>query len=58
MGDSGYPLRTYMMIPYDDDLGLHRMFNYRLSSFRSGVERVIGQLKGRFRYLLTPNDDD
>lgn len=55
LGDSGYPLKPYLMTPYKNpDYGTARhTFNQRHSSARNIVERTIGVLKSRFRCLQT-----
>ena len=53
-GDSGYPLKPWLVTPFRDNghlTQLQRRFNRTLSSCRQHVERVIGHLKGRFRRL-------
>ena len=52
VGDSGYPLKPYLMVPYDDPLARRqRRFNATLKTTRCSVERAIGQLKRRFNCL-------
>ena len=52
VGDSGYPLKPYLMVPYDNPLTRsQRRFNATLKTTRSSVERAIGQLKRRFNCL-------
>eukprot|EP00475_Leptophrys_vorax_P022345 TRINITY_DN303_c0_g2_i5.p1 TRINITY_DN303_c0_g2~~TRINITY_DN303_c0_g2_i5.p1 ORF type:complete len:441 (-),score=60.18 TRINITY_DN303_c0_g2_i5:83-1405(-) len=60
LGDSGYFLREYLLIPYDNvydadavDSSEERYFNYKHSCARITVERAFGILKGRFRILKT-----
>jgi hypothetical protein len=63
LGDSGYPLKQWLMTPYRDGLGrarnrtvLERLFNKRLSRGRSVVENSFGILKQSFRELLDVTD--
>jgi hypothetical protein len=54
LGDSAYPLHTYLMTPYRDNGHLtakQKGYNVKLSSKRVVVEQAIGLLKGRFRRL-------
>ena len=53
VGDEGYPLSRFVMIPYPGrQLSLaHRRFNHSLSVTRVAVERAFGRLKGRWRLL-------
>lgn len=52
-GDSGYPLQPWLLIPIPNPADrIDRFFNKIHRSIRSGVERTIGLLKGRFRCLL------
>ena len=52
IGDSGYPLKPYLMVPYDHPVTRsQRRFNATLKTTRSSVERAIGQLKRRFNCL-------
>lgn len=55
LGDAAYTLQKNVMVPFSDNGHLTRrqiQFNNRLSSARMMVERSIGLLKGRWRYLL------
>ena len=59
VGDSGYPLLTWLMKPYAHNTCLtraQRSYNYRLSRARTVVENAFGCLKARWRRLLKPND--
>ncbi|XP_064647456.1 uncharacterized protein LOC135500138 [Lineus longissimus] len=54
IGDSAYPLRTYLMAVMKENRLLsreERVLNKKLSSCRQVVERAIGLMKGRFRRL-------
>lgn len=54
LGDSAYPLKSYVMRPYRDSghlTDVQRRFNTRLSSARAVIERAFGRLKGKFRRL-------
>jgi hypothetical protein len=56
LGDSGYPLRSYLMTPFRDDGHLsddQRDFNYVHSSTRMVVERAFGELKSRWAAVRT-----
>eukprot|EP00455_Lapot_gusevi_P004719 TRINITY_DN1194_c0_g1_i11.p1 TRINITY_DN1194_c0_g1~~TRINITY_DN1194_c0_g1_i11.p1 ORF type:complete len:407 (-),score=-19.49 TRINITY_DN1194_c0_g1_i11:41-1231(-) len=56
LGDNGFPLRPYMMIPFPGYLSRSkRIFNFTLSSCRIDIERFFGHLKGRFRRLRYPS---
>jgi hypothetical protein len=60
MGDSGFPLRYFMLTPYNYDAKLtskQRKFNYLFSGLRCTVERVLGHVNGRFRAILNESDD-
>ena len=55
LGDSAYPLKTYLIVPYKDNGHLSRkekLFNQRLSSSRVVIEQAYGHLYGRFRRLV------
>ncbi|XP_029968422.1 protein ANTAGONIST OF LIKE HETEROCHROMATIN PROTEIN 1-like [Salarias fasciatus] len=59
LGDSAYPLSTWLMKPYQEGPGVtpdQLNFNSKLSSCRMAVERAYGRLKGRFRCLLKLNE--
>ena len=54
IGDGAYPLKIWLLKPYQDNGHLtctQRCFNYRLSSARVAIEQAFGLLKGRFRRL-------
>nr|XP_011302196.1 PREDICTED: putative nuclease HARBI1 [Fopius arisanus] len=54
LGDGGYPLREWMMTPYQNpqDGSQEAAFNSSFCRARSTIERVNGILKMRFRCLL------
>lgn len=54
LGDSAYPLRKFIMVPFRDNGHLsreQRRFNARLSSSRVVIEQSYGRLKGIVRRL-------
>lgn len=54
LGDSAYPCRSTLIVPYRDNGHLtaaQRNFNKRLSKCRVVVENAFGLLKQRFRQL-------
>ena len=57
VADSAFPLRGWLMKPYTDAIltPQQKYFNYRLSRARMVTEGAYGQLKGRWRVLLTKN---
>ncbi|XP_066595398.1 uncharacterized protein [Prorops nasuta] len=55
IGDSAYTIQKCVMVPYKDNGHLSPQethFNHVLSRSRIIVERAIGLLKGRWRFLL------
>lgn len=55
LGDAAYTIQKNVMVPFYDNGHLTRKqkeFNNYFSSARITVERAIGLLKGRWRYLL------
>ena len=58
VGDSAFPLRTWLMKPYTNAVltPQQRNFNYRLSRARMVTEGAYGQLKGRWRVLLRKSE--
>ena len=59
IGDSAYPLQTWLMKPFPHNGILTRAqktYNYRLSRARIVVENVYGRLKARWRRLMKRND--
>ena len=58
VGDSAFPLRTWLMKPYTNAIltPKQRYFNYRLSRARMVTEGASGQLKGRWRVLLRKSE--
>ena len=53
LGDSAFPLQTWLMKPYTHAVLTpeQKYFNYRLSRARMITEAAYGQLKGRWRVL-------
>lgn len=53
LGDSGYPLKPYLMTPYKSPSygSAQHTFNQKHTLARNIVERTIGVLKSRFRCL-------
>lgn len=54
LGDSAYPLRKFLMVPFRDNGHLtsrQKLFNRTLSSTRVVIENAFGRLKGLFRRL-------
>lgn len=55
LGDSAYPIRTFLLTPYKDYGNLNDSqisFNLRLSKTRVKIENAFGLLKQRFRQLM------
>ncbi|XP_054737896.1 putative nuclease HARBI1 [Anastrepha obliqua] len=56
LGDSAYPLSTFLLTPYRDNGHLTReqkKFNFCLSSTRVMIEQAFGILKNKFRILYS-----
>ncbi|KAJ8912706.1 hypothetical protein NQ315_012260 [Exocentrus adspersus] len=54
LGDSAYPLRKHMIVPFTDNGHLsqsQKKFNIAHASTRVAIERTFGLLKGRWRRL-------
>ena len=59
IGDSAYPLNTWLMKPFPHNGVLtheQKTYNYRLSRARIVVENAFGRLKARWRRLMKRND--
>ena len=59
LGDSAYPLETWLMKPFSQSIALtpqQKTYNYRISRARIVVENAYGRLKARWRRLLKRND--
>ena len=59
IGDSAYPLNTWLMKPFPHNGVLtteQKTFNYRLCRARIVVENAYGRLKARWRRLMKRND--
>jgi hypothetical protein len=55
LGDGAYPFGDRVITPYRDDGSIGRVrsaFNFLQSSARMVVERLFGNLKGRWRILI------
>lgn len=55
LGDSAYPLNTWLIKPYSQTASLTRA-QHRLSHARIVVENAFGRLKARWRRLMKQND--
>lgn len=54
LGDTSYPLKKWLMIPFTGDLNSQKEhFNSRLSDCKMVAEQAFGRLKGRWRCLAT-----
>ena len=64
LGDSGYGLKPYLMVPFQHPASQpERRFNRSLKGTRCSVERTIGRMKRRFHVLhvevrFSDDDDD
>ena len=61
LGDSAYPLKSWLMHPFQDDGALtaaHRHFNKELSKARIVVEHGFGQTKARWSCMDKRIDED
>ncbi|EPZ33860.1 Harbinger transposase-derived nuclease domain-containing protein [Rozella allomycis CSF55] len=58
LGDSGYALKTYLLTPFDQDHATpeQKNYNYIHSATRNVIERALGDLKSRWRFLRRPSD--
>lgn len=58
LGDSAYPLQTWLMKPFpESSTNTHqKLYNYRTSRARIVIENAFGRLKGRWRRLMKKND--
>jgi hypothetical protein len=59
LGDSGYPLLPWLMVPHKNSRNLtllETLFNKRLRRDRCLVENAFGILKQTFRELLVKSD--
>ena len=59
VGDSAYPLETWLMKPFSQSAAVtpqHRTYNYRISRARVVAENAFGRLKARWRRLMKRND--
>jgi DDE superfamily endonuclease len=61
LGDSGFKLWPFLMVPFDERnrrplTEKQRCFNYHLSATRILVECVFGKIKGRFKVLHCVTD--
>lgn len=52
LGDSGYPLKKWLLTPFAQPSNQHEeRYNSSHCATRNTVERAFGVLKSRFRYL-------
>lgn len=54
LGDSAYPLKTHILVPFRDNGHLNqnqKIYNTAHAATRSVIERAFGLLKGRWRRL-------
>ena len=59
VGDSGYPLLSWLVKPYPHNGNLssqQKTYNYRMSRARIVTENAFGRLKARWRRLAKQND--
>ncbi|XP_061071558.1 uncharacterized protein LOC133105447 [Conger conger] len=59
VADSAYPLRSWVMKPFEDTGALddgQKRFNSKIGLARSVVENAFGRLRGRWRCLMKRND--
>lgn len=59
VGDSGYPLLSWLVKPYPHNSNLssqQKTYNYRMSRARIVSENAFGRLKARWRRLAKQND--
>ena len=59
IGDSAYPLETWLMKPFTQNTAVtpqHKTYNYRISRARVVAENAFGRLKARWRRLMKRND--
>lgn len=61
IGDEGFPLKKYIMIPFQEVQGRRmlaskKIFNIRLSNARKNVERAFGIICRRWKVFETPLD--
>ena len=53
LGDSGYPLKKWLMTPKTNPNEQEKRFNIAHARTRNVIERAFGVLKSRFRYNAT-----
>eukprot|EP01018_Ginkgo_biloba_P022151 Gb_19878 [translate_table: standard] len=51
VGDGGYPLLPWLIIPFQSVTNAQNLFNFKLSSIRIIVEKAFGKLKNTWRLL-------